>query len=228
MMSVGNNEEKFIEINRATKQIKQYCCMLHDLSQELCDFNLKFEEYENVSKLNILLQDLGKCSVVRSSVSHVTMAKNPIYSGEILLTTNTGPGDSHNADDGGQRKGVAQTGDEPPFITSFDVLPDGRKNLIDQANKKLKLYNHNHFLITEHVLPVEPFNILALSSTEAVVSTGTNTLLKVTIGDGLAVTETKSKYVLGASIRRGEDIITILQISGIFRVSVLDWIKTQQ
>ena len=38
MMSVGNNEEKFIEINRATKQIKQYCSMLHDLSQELCDF----------------------------------------------------------------------------------------------------------------------------------------------------------------------------------------------
>ena len=222
MMSFGNNKEKFIEINRATKQIKQYCCMLHDLSQELCDINLKFEENENVSKLNILLQDLGKCSVVRSSVSHVTMAKDPIYLGEILLTTNTGPGDSHNADDGGQRKGVAQTGDKPPLISSFEILPDGRKILIDQANKKLKLYNHNNFLITEHVLSEEPFNILALSSTEAVVSTGTNTLLKVTIGDGLAVTETKSKYVLGASIRRGEDIIAILHISGIDCVSVLN------
>ena len=222
MISVGNKEEKFIEINRATKQIKQYCNMLHDLSQELCDINLKFEENENVSKLNILLQDLGKCSVVRSSVSHVTMAKDPIYSGEILLTTSTGPGDPHNADDGGQRKSVAQTGDEIANITSFDVLPDGRRLLIDAANKKLKLYDRNNFLITEHVLSVVPFHVVVLSNTEAVVSTGTNTPLKVKIGDGLAVTETKSKYSFGMGFRSGEDITAILCIGGIFCVSVLD------
>ena len=222
MMSVGNNEEKFIEINRATKQIKQYCNLLHDLNQELCDINLKFEENENVSKLNILLQDLGKCSVVRPSVSHATMATEPIYSGEILLTTNTGLGDRDNASNGGKQRGAACTGDKPPLISSFDILPDGRQILIDQANKKLKLYDQNNFPITEQVLSVKPFHVVVLSNTEAVVSTCTSTLLKVTIGHNLAVTDTKLKYDIGASIRSGEDIISILRITDIFRVSVLD------
>ena len=185
-------------------------------------FNIKFEENENVSKMNILLQDLGKCSVVRSSVSHVTMAKDPIYSGEILFTTNTGLGDPDIACNGGQQRGAAGTGNKPPVIISFDILPDGRQILIDQTNKKLKLYDQNNFLITEHVLSVKPFDIVVLSNTEAVVSTRTNTLLKVTIGDNLAVTETKSKYDIGPSIRSGEDIIAILRISDIFHVSVLD------
>ena len=222
MMSVGNNEETFIEINRATKQIKQYCSMLHDLSQELCDINLKFEENEHVSKLNILLHNLGKCSVKRFSVSHVTMGKDPIYSGEILLTTSTGPGDSQNAADGGQQRGAVRKGDKPQLISSFDILPDGRQILIDQANEKIKLYDHNNFLVTEHISSVKPLHVVILSNTEAVVSTGTNTPLKVTIGDGLAVTDTKSKYVFGPSIRSGEDIIAILLIRDIFRVSVLN------
>lgn len=108
------------------------------------------------------------------------------------------------------------------LFTSFDILPDGRQLLIDEPNKKLKLYDHNNFLVTEHVPSVKPVHVVVLSNTEAVVSTLTNILLKVTIGEGLAVSRTKSKYDIRAINRCGVDIIAILVINNIAQVSVLD------
>lgn len=220
--SFGNNEETFVEINRATKQIKQYCSTLHDLSQDLCVVDIKFEENVKVSKLDILLENLGKCSVVLSSVSHGTMETAPIYSGEILFTTNRRLGDRDDAGNDSKQRDAAHAGSETTVITSFDILPDGRQLLIDEPNKKLKLYDHNNFLVTEHVPSVKPVHVVVLSNTEAVVSTLTNILLKVTIGEGLAVSRTKSKYDIRAINRCGVDIIAILVINNIAQVSVLD------
>ena len=117
-------------------------------------------------------------------------------------------------------KGAAGTGDKPPVIISFDILPDGRQILIDQANETLKLYDQNNFFM--YVSLAKPNCAAVLSNTEAVVSTCTNTLLKVTIGDSLAITKTKSKYVIGPINRCGEDIIAILVINITAHVSVLD------
>lgn len=220
--SFGNNEETFVEINRATKQIKQYCSTLHDLSQDLCVIDIKFEENVKVSKLDILLENLGKCSVVLSSVSRGTMETAPIYSGEILFTTNRRLGDRDDAGNDSKQRDAAHAGSEKTVITSFDILPDGRQLLIDEPNKKLKLYDHNNFLVTEHVPSVKPVHVVVLSNTEAVVSTLTNILLKVTIGEGLAVSRTKSKYDIRAINRCGVDIIAILVINNIAQVSVLD------
>ena len=157
MMSVGNNEEKFVEINRATKQIKQYCGMLLDLSHELCDIDTQFEENEKVSNLKTLLQELGKCSVVRSSVICATIDTEPIYSGEVLLTTNTELEDHDSAGKVGIED-ESHTGDKIPIFTSFDKLSDGRQLLIDQANKKVKLYDQHNILVTEHILSVSSDN----------------------------------------------------------------------
>ena len=224
-MSAGNNKEKFVEINKATKQIKRYCSMLRDLSHELCEIDIKFEENE-VSNLNILLRDLGKCSVIRSPVSSGIMDTEPVYSGEIQLTTNKGLGERDHTDDSRNLKGAAHSCDKTPAILSFDILPDGRQLLMDLANKILKLYDRNNFLVMEYVLSVnsdyEAFYVVVLSNSEAVVSTCTNTLLKVKIGDGLAVTETKSKHIIGPIQRWGVDIIAVMLTYNAAHVSVLD------
>ena len=194
--------------------------MLNDLTYELGDIDINFEKNEKVSHLNVLLRDLGKSSVARSSIRCVTMETEPIYAGEIQLKTNSGLEDRDNDGDGGQRRGAAGTGDKPPVIISFDILPDGRQILIDQANETLKLYDQNNFFM--YVSSAKPNCVAVLSNTEAVVSTCTNTLLKVTIGDSLAITKTKSKYVIGPINRCGEDIIAILVINITAHVSVLD------
>lgn len=79
MISDGNNEEIFVEINRATKHIKPYCGMLHDLSDELCEIDIKCEENEKVFNLNNLFQELGKGSVVFSSLSCGPLELEPIW-----------------------------------------------------------------------------------------------------------------------------------------------------
>ncbi|MEW8545896.1 MAG: hypothetical protein AB2693_20430 [Candidatus Thiodiazotropha sp.] len=226
MMSVGNNEEKFVETNIATKQIKQYCSMLRDMGHELRNIDIEFEENEKVSNLSRILQDLGKCSINSFSVSSVTMEMTPIYTREIQLTTNKGLGDRHNTGNGGQQEEASHTDDEAPFITSFDILPDGRTLLMDNINKTLKLYDQNNFFVTEHVLSVslddKPLHFVILSSTEAVVTHWNNTLLEVKVGDGFAVTEMKLDYIIGPVNRCGEDIIALLTVSDIAQVSVLD------
>ena len=200
--------------------------MLLDLSHELCDIDTQFEENEKVSNLKTLLQELGKCSVVRSSVICATIDTEPIYSGEVLLTTNT---ELEDHDSAGGKVGIedeSHTGDKIPIFTSFDKLSDGRQLLIDQANKKVKLYDQNNILVTEHILSVSSDNnmshVVVLSNTEAVVSTCTNTPHKVTIGGDLSVTETKSTHLIGPIIKCGEDVIAILKVNNIIQISVLD------
>ena len=53
-MSIGNKEEKFIEINHTTKQTKQYCNVLLDLRREMSEFDVKFEQ-------NVVLSDKFHC-----------------------------------------------------------------------------------------------------------------------------------------------------------------------
>ena len=50
-MSVGNKEEMFVTINRATKQTKQYCNMLVEMYREMSEMNVNFEQ-------NVALPDI--------------------------------------------------------------------------------------------------------------------------------------------------------------------------
>ena len=86
-MSVGNKAEKFIAINRATKQTTQYCNMLLEMSMEMSEINLKFEP--NFAFPDIF-QSLGTVSVETSQFTDVFTNTTPTYTGEMMVKKNAG------------------------------------------------------------------------------------------------------------------------------------------
>ena len=187
-LSVGNKEEKFIAINRATKQTTQYCNMLLEMSREMSEINVKFEP--NFAFPDIF-QSLGTVSVETSRVTGVFNDTTPIYTGEMKVKKNVG--------------------DKPPVVTSLDVLQDGRMLVLDYNNDKIQLYDKNNTFLTETVLPVKEDEIcnsaVLNSSTEALVSTRYGRLFKVRIGDDLTVSEIKTNYTIFSMTKYGEDIL---------------------
>ena len=116
-MSVGNKEEKFVAVNRATTQTKQYCNMLLDMYGEMSQMNVKFEP--NLA-LPDIFQSLGTVSVATSRVTDVFTDTTPIYTGEMKLN-------------------YVRDGDEVPLITSLEVLADERKLVLDANNGRMLL-----------------------------------------------------------------------------------------
>ena len=189
-LSVGNKEEKFIAINRATKQTTQYCNMLLEMSREMSELNVTFEP--NVA-LPDIFQSLGTVSVETSKVTDVFIDTTPIYTGEMK-----------------EKKNVS---DKRPIVISFDVLQDGRKLLLDYNNDKIQLYDKNNIFLTETVLPVKEDekcrSFVLNSSTEALVSTGVGRLFKVRISDEFGVSEIKTNYKIYSMTKYGEDVLCV-------------------
>ena len=184
-LSVGNKEEKFIAINRATKQTTQYCNMLLEMSREMSEMNVKFEP--NFA-LPGIFQSLGTVSVEMSRVNDVFADTKPTYTGEMMVKKNVG--------------------DKLPVVTTFDVLQDGRKLVLDYNNDKIQLYDKNNTFLTETVLPDEScYSVVLNSSTEALVSTSYCRLFKVRISDEFAVSEIKTNYKILSMTKYGEDVL---------------------
>ena len=189
-MSIGNREEKFIAINRATKQTKQYCDMLLEMYREMSDMNVKFEP--NFA-LPDIFKTLGTVSVETSRVTDVFIDTTPIFTGEMNVKKNVD--------------------DKPPFVSTFNVLQDDRKHVLDANNGKIQLYDKNNTFLTETVLPVKEgeicVSVVSNSSTEALVSTHYGRLFKVRISDELTVSEIKTKYKVFSMTNYGEDFLCI-------------------
>ena len=187
-LSVGNKEEKFIAINRATKQTTLYCNMLLEMSREMSEMNVKFEP--NFA-LPGIFQSLGTVSVETSRVTDVFIDTTPIFTGEMNVKKNVD--------------------DNPPIVTRFDVLQDGRKLVLDNNNDKIQLYDKNNSFLTEVVLRVKEdegcVSVVVNSSTEALVSTDYGRLFKVRISDELTVSEIKTNYKILSMTKYGEDVL---------------------
>ena len=202
-MSVGNKEEKFIAMNRATQQIKQYCSLLLKMKGEMSEMNVTFEAN---NALTDVFQSLGTVSVETSEVTDVFSDTKPIYTGETKL--------KKDADD------------EPPFASSIDVLRDGRKLVLDYNNDKIQFYDKNNSFLTEAVLPVKGgdlcLSVVLNSNTEALISTRYGRLLKVMIGDELVVSEIKTDYKIYTMTKYGEDVLCVLNDNNQFKAYVMD------
>ena len=200
-LSVGNKEEKFIAIKRATKQTTQYCNMLLEMSREMSEINVKFEP--NFA-LPGIFQSLGTVSVEMSRVNDVFADTTPTYTGEMMVKKNVG--------------------DKPPVVTTLDVLQDGRKLLLDINNDKIQLYDKNNTFLTETVLPVKEdescYSAVLYSSTEALVSTDDGRLFKVRISDELTVSEIKTNYKINSMTKYGEDVLCF--DNGLSQLCVID------
>ena len=198
-MSRGNKEEKFIAINIVTKQTKQYCKLLVEMYRELSELGVKFEFLD-------VCHILGTVSVETSQFTDVFIESTPIYTGEMRLKRNTG--------------------DEPPVVTTFDVLQDGRMLVLDYNNAKIQLYDKDNIFLTETVLPVKEdeicLSVVVNTSTEALVSTHDGRLFKVIISSDLAVSEIKTKYKVLSMTKYGKDILCILDNNEQFKLCVID------
>ena len=187
-MSVGNKEEKFIAINRATKQTKQYCDMLLEINREMSEVNVKFEPN---AAFSYVFQSLGTLSVETSVVTDVFTDTTPIYTGEIKV------------------KDVRDT-----VFQTFDILQDGGK-LVLLLNGRIQLYDEKNVFITENTIPVKAketcYSLLIDNSTEyAVVSTNRGRLFKVMIGDKLAFRELNTNENITILTKYDDSVLSIV------------------
>ena len=204
IMPIGIKEDKFVEINRATKQTKLSCNTLVKMYSELSE---KIVEFEPQVLLPGIFRSLGTTSVTTSNVADVLMDTHPIYTGEMKITS---------VDDGG-------------FFTvvSFDVTPDGRKLLLD-TNSMIQLYDKNNILVTKTALPVrrheveECISVVLDCNSTALVPTNNGRLFKVTIGDELEVSETKTNDGILKMTKYGEDVLCLLEEKLQFHLCVMD------
>lgn len=203
VMSVGEKEAVFISVNDLTKETKKYCKWLHELNQEIFDTELIFEQSETVASLADIFPMLGKVSVTKSSVFVASAGATAIYTDEIKLKTET---DTCN-----------------PFITSYKELYGGRKLLVDITNKKLKLYDPHNRLLTELVLPDNPWNVVSLSDTELVVSfLLTQSLQYISIGNELIPTDViHTSYQIFAMVKYGDDILASIY-DDIYKIAIIN------
>ena len=187
-MSVGNKEEKFIAINRATKQTKQYCDMLLEMYREISEVNVKFEP--NVAFSDVF-QSLGTVSVESYTVTGVFTDTTPIYTGEVKV------------------KDVGDT-----VVQTFDILQDGRK-LVLLKNGRIQLYDEKNTFITKIIIPVKEkeqcFSLLIDNSTEdAMVSTSRGRFFKVIIGDKLAGRELNTNKKITILTKYDDSVLRIV------------------
>ena len=201
-MSVGNEEEKFIAINKASIQTDKYCNILFDLKREIRDINVNFEP-------NVTLPDqfmsLGTISFEMSTVTDVFADTTPIYTGEMEV--------KHD-----------KVGDKSPIVRSFNVLQDGRKFVLDKNNTKIQLYDKNNTFVTETVLPVKKCRSVVLNNNaEALVTTDKGRVFKVMVADEmLAVSEIKSKYDIYIMAKYGEDNLCVIHHNDQWQICILD------
>lgn len=202
-ISVGEKEAVFIVTNNATKDIRKYCERLREINQEIVDTQIKFEQSDTCAKLRELITDIGTVSVTKSPAPNISTCENFIYTGEVQLKSEI---DTDN-----------------PFITSYKVLHDGRKLLADNTNKKLKLFDPNDHLLSELSLPDNPWNIVLLSDTQAVISSLlTETLQYIRIEKDLTLTDVESTgFQVFAMAKYGCDIIASIYDDA-YKIAVID------
>ena len=203
-MSVGNKEDEFIAINKASIQTSRYCNILFDLKREMRDINVNFEP--NVT-LPEKFKSFGTVSTETSKVIDVFADTTPIYTGEMEV--------KHD-----------KVGGKVPGVTSFSVLQDGRKLVLDYDNDKIQLYDRNNTYVTETVLPVkegeECVSGLLNNNTEALVTTSKFRVFNVMIDDELAVSEINTNYGIYAMTKYGEDNLCVIWHKDQGQVCILD------
>ena len=114
--STGNDREMFIGTNKATKDVKEYCLVLHDLYENRINTDIRFEASKDVTNLHKTVQTLGTTFTVETTNSCQTSESSFIYMGELKVQT--------------------ETDTKEPFELTYEVLPGERRLIVDTKNKK--------------------------------------------------------------------------------------------
>ena len=203
-MSVGNKEEMFITINRATIQTNQYCDILLELNRELSEMNVNFEPTVTFPDI---FKSLGTVSVEMSKVTDVFTNTTTIYTGELEVKR-------------------SDVGGKAPLILTLEVLQDGRKLALARDHKLIQLYDEKNTFVTETVLPFKEHeecrSLVLNNNKEALIATNNGQVFEVIIDDKLAVRETKTNYRIYAMTKYGGDNMCAIYDSGQRQICIID------
>ena len=203
-VDAGNEIERFIEVNKATRETKEYFSVLQDVSQKIVRDDVTFKENEDFVELMNTSQNLGTVTVIRNDTIRGPVDWAFIYTRELIIKTE-GKSDSNH-------------------IVRYDVLTDGRQLLLDNESRKLQMFTAANSLLAELTLPVTPQGLAVMSDTECLISTShQRQFFSITIGESLKLTDTKTTHQsIGPMIKWGDNIIAVLQTGSQFSVSVID------
>ena len=184
---MGDKELVTTAINNATKEIKQHCNLLKDISVDMHD--IYFIYSDKITNITQLLPNLGAVSVTKSP-SQPDAKTIAVYTGEL-------------------RPRTISINTKNPDIKSYEMLPDGRQLIADYNNNKMKLYDSNNQYLSELVLPDSPLSVVILSETEAMLSLPNITSLQyINIDTHLSLSQTiKVNYEPLAMVKYGDDIL---------------------
>ena len=205
VVDAGNEIERFIEVNKATRETKEYFSVLQDVSQKIVRDDVTFKENEDFVELMNTSQNLGTVTVIRNDTIRGPVDWAFIYTGELMLKTESNSDNSH-------------------IVRYYEVLTDGRQLLLDKENRKLQMFDAANSLLAELTLTVTPLGLAVMSDTECLISTShQRQLFSITIGESLKLTDTKTTHQsIGPMIKWGDNVIAVIRTGSQFSISVID------
>ena len=202
-VDAGNEIERFIEVNKATRETKEYFSVLQDVSQKIVRDDVTFKENEDFVELMNTSQSLGTVTVIRNDTIRGPVDWAFIYTGELIIKTE-GNSDSN-------------------LIVRYDVLTDGRQLLLDNERRKLQMFDAANSLLAELTLPITPQGLAVMSDTECLISTShQKQMFSIIIGESLnSVTKTTHQRI-GPMIKWGDNFIAVIRTGSQFSISVIN------
>ena len=204
VIKAGNDTERFIEINKATTETKQYCSVLQEISHTIVRNDLTFIENEDFVELINMSHSLGTVSIVGNEAGRNLVDSSLIYTGELTLKTETNC-DNH-------------------IVRYYEVLSDGRQLLLNKEGKALQMYDARDNFLTEIILPVTPLGLALLSDTDALISTSHQRQLHyITISDDLKLSKTKTtNQSIGPMLKCNKFILAFVRTGTKLSLSIMD------
>ena len=204
-ISIGNVGDRFIEVNKATRDARQYCSILGDMRCEMHEVNVVFDQ-NALQTLKNALPKLGSVECVKTGITVSLPGQHIIYNHGVTIQTNTDNKDS--------------------YIVDYEVLADERQLVIDWANRKLKLLDKHANIISELFFKDTTYGLVnfVVQNSEVIVSTSSHTLLVVEItGRDMFLKQTRRADVsIGAMVKFEENILAITWYNNEYTILVID------
>ena len=203
-MSIGGAEEKFIESNKANKETNQYCNILSDMWHELNEVDILFDQESLLTNLKEVLPKLGSVSCAKTQRIVTLKGDNAIYNQEIKVRTESD-------------KAV-------PFVSDYDILPDGKQLIVDSSNRKLKLFDKRSIFVTELGLPdFRLCTVVLQNEREAILTTFSRDILVFDIADQeISLKEIRQAETQVGPIMKYETDLLAITYRSVIYISVID------
>ena len=206
-------EELFLAVKKATKDIRRYCDVLVETHKDSYKFNMKFETNDTVKEFYQSLESLGLVRIKK------------FKTGCILPSLSLRPHSEREALFAGEINVYFQTDTMIPTIYKTLELQNGALISSDSANRKLKLFDRSHKAICEMSLTSEPMGMSFMPPSEVLVALNNEKCLqRVVLNDGGLTLGRKcfTKLCCIDLVTHNKDLIALAENKSKFFITVMD------